>query len=87
MFSEESTFTQFYSFSRHVRRPVGKRNDHKFRVSAVKQCAKVMVWGAFSGKGGQGGLLQHAQTIDAVYRGILEEKLSLFMQNHNVHHC
>src|ERR1043165_6793376 len=44
LFSDESTFTQFYSFSRHVRRPVGKRNDPKYCTSAVKQCAKLMVW-------------------------------------------
>lgn len=36
-FSDESTFTQFYSFVRHVRRPVGKRHDPKYCVIAVKQ--------------------------------------------------
>ena len=55
LFSDESTFTQFYSFSGHVRRPIGKRNAPKYCTSAVKQCAKFMVWGAFSGKAGRGG--------------------------------
>ena len=35
LFSDESTFTQFYSFSRHVRRPVGKKHDTRYCTSAV----------------------------------------------------
>lgn len=87
LFSDESTFTQFYSFSRHVRRPVGKRNDPKYCTSAVKQCAKLMVWGAFSGKGGRAAIwfMERGTTINAaVYKGILQDKLLTFRTVHGV---
>jgi len=86
-FSDESTFTQFYAFSRHVRRPAGKRNDPKYCTSAVKQCAKLMVWGAFSGKSGRGGIwfMPQGETINAaVYKSILEEKLLRFREIHGI---
>lgn len=81
MYSDESTFTQFYSFTRHVRRPPGKRHDPKYCTAAVKQCAKLMVWASFSGKAGRGGLwfMPPGETITAAtYQSILEEKLLPF---------
>jgi transposase len=89
MFSDESTFTQFYAFSRHVRRPAGKRDDPRYCTSSVKQSAKLMVWGCFSGKGGRGGLwfMPKGETITAaVYRSVLETKLINFLRIHDVEH-
>jgi transposase len=86
-FSDESTFTQFYAFTRHVRRPVGKRNDPKYCTSAVKQCAKLMVWGSFSGNSGRGGIwfMPPGQTITAaVYTDVLQNKLLHFREIHQV---
>jgi transposase len=87
MFSDESTFTQFYSFARHVRRPIGSRYDPKYCTSAVKQSAKLMVWAAFSGKGGRGGIwfMPDGRTINAgVYQTILQDKLLPFRAIHGV---
>ena len=87
LFSDESTFSQFYAFSRHVRRPVGKRHDPKYCISSVTQYAKLMVWGSFSGKGGRAGIwfMKNGETINAkVYQGILTQKLQQFRQIHDV---
>ena len=72
----------FWSF-----RPIGKRNDPRYCIIAVKQCAKVMVWGALSGKGGRGGIwfMPVGETINAaVYQHIPEDKLLIFRQIQNV---
>lgn len=87
LFSDESTFTQFYSFVPYVRRPVGRRFELQYCVGSVKQSKKVMVWGCFSGKGGRGGLwfARDGETINAaVYQNILAEKLPNFMGIHQV---
>ena len=76
LFSDETTFTQFYLFSRHVRRPVGKRYDTRYCTSAVKQASKLMVWGAFSGKRGHAGIwfMPSNQTMNAkVYKEVLHD--------------
>src|SRR6218665_1929361 len=54
MFSDESTFTQFYSFCRHVRRLAKQRYNPKYVIPTVKQASKIMVWGALSGAGWAG---------------------------------
>ena len=82
-FSDESTFTQFYAFCRHVRRPVNTRYDKKYCTANVKQAAKIMVWGAFSGKGGRGPLWfmpPNTSINGLVYKNLLEEKLLDFME-------
>src|SRR6218665_3059686 len=64
IFSDESTFTQFYSFCRHVRRPAKQRYNPKYLIPTVKQPPKFMVWGAVSGVGQLGyGLCQKAQQL------------------------
>jgi len=66
MFSDESTFTQFYSFCRHVRRPAKQRYNPKYVIPTVKQAPKIMVWGALSGAGRAGlgyGLCQKTQQL------------------------
>jgi len=85
MFSDESTFTQFYSYCRHVRRPAGKRYDSKYMVPRVKQAPKVMVWGSISafGRGGLWFMPQDTTINGAVYLQILKDKLPAFMNIHN----
>lgn len=89
LFSDESTFTQFYSFCRHVRRPVGQRFNPRYTVATVKQAPKVMVWGCVSGAGGRGGLwvMPKNTTINGtVYLNILKEKVNNFIQIHGATH-
>lgn len=84
MFSDESTFTQFYSYCRHVRRPALKRYCPKYVVPTVKQAPKVMVWGAVSAFGRAGlWIMPKNTTINgATYLGILQQKLPGFMAIH-----
>jgi len=84
MFSDESTFTQFYSYCRHVRRPPNKRYDTKYMVPTVRQAAKVMIWGAVSAAGRAGlWIMPKNTTINGkVYLGVLQDKLPNFMQIH-----
>ena len=48
IFSDESSIEQFANHSRNVRRPPGKRYDPKFVLPTVKNCPKVMIWGAIT---------------------------------------
>lgn len=85
MFSDESTISQFYAFTRHVRRPPKKRFCSRYIVTTVKNAPKVMVWGAISAKG-RGGLwfMPEGTTINAAaYLGILKEKLLRFLTIHD----
>ena len=66
---------------------MGKRNALKYCTSAVKQCAKLMVWGAFSGKAGCGWIwfMEQGTTINStIYKSILEEKMLRFRQIQDV---
>lgn len=86
MFTDESTFTQFNAYVPYVRRPVGTRHDTRYCVSSAKQSAKVMVWGAFSGKRGRAGLwfMPQGTTMNSrVYREVLEDHLLPFMTIHD----
>lgn len=77
MFSDESTFSQFSSYVRHVRRPPGQRYNLRYVVPTVKQAPTVMVWACFSGHG-RGGIwfMPKNTTINgAVYLDILKDKL------------
>ena len=57
MFSDENIFRLVRGTSKTIRRPSGSdRYDPKFTVKTVNHPAQVMVWGAFSGKGGREGL-------------------------------
>ena len=81
MFSDESTFSQFSSYVRHVRRPPGQRYNLRYVVPTVKQAPTVMVWACFSGRG-RGGIwfMPKNTTINAVvYRDILKDKLAAHM--------
>jgi len=81
MFSDESTFSQFSSYVRHVRRPSGQRFNLRYVVPTVKQAPTVMVWASFSGRG-RGGIwfMPKNTTINgAVYLDILKDKLTPHM--------
>lgn len=88
MFSDESTFTQFYSFCRHVRRPPKERHNPRYIIPTVKQAPKVMVWGAVSGAGRAGlWIMPKNTTINGkVYLDVLKQKLPPFLQIHNATH-
>jgi hypothetical protein len=84
MFSDESTFSQFASYVRHVRRPKKQRYNVRYVVPRVKQAPTSMVWACFSGRG-TGGIwfMPKNTTINgAVYLSILQDKLQLHMNNH-----
>lgn len=55
MFSDESTFSQFSSYTRHVRRPRNQRYNMRYVVPTVKHAPTTMVWGSFCGSG-RGGI-------------------------------
>ena len=85
--SDESTFTQFYSLSRHGRRAVGEQYDTRYCTSAVKQASKLMVWGAFSGKRGHAGIwfMPSNQTMNAkVYKEVLKKELLPFVRTYEI---
>jgi transposase len=85
MFSDESTFSQFSSFVRHVRRPKNQRYNMRYVVPTVKQAPTTMVWASFCGRG-RGGLwfMPKNTTINGpVYLSVLQDKLVPHMQIHN----
>src|SRR6185436_2286437 len=88
LFSDESTFTQFYSFCRHVRRPQNQRHNPRYVIPTVKQAPKVMIWGAVSGYGRAGlWIMPKNSTITgSVYLNLLKEKLPPFLAIHNISH-
>lgn len=84
MFSDESLIKQFYSFSTHIRRPVGQRYNLKYTVPRVKNSPSQMIWGSISAAG-RGALwfMPPDTTINAkVYLSILKDKLPNFMAIH-----
>ena len=57
MFSDESTFRLVRGQSKVIRRPVNTpRHDPRYTIKTAKHSDSVMIWGAFSGTHGQGGL-------------------------------
>ena len=86
LFSNESTFQQFFVRKRHVRRPTGKRYDDKYRVSTMKHPPSQMIWGTMSQHGiGDLFFLRSGTTMNGEkYVQLLSDKLQLHMQ---VHRC
>ena len=81
LFSDESTFSQYASYVRHVRRPVNQRYNMRYVVPTVKQAPTTMIWGSFGARG-RGGIwfLPKNTTINgAVYLDILKAKLDPHM--------
>lgn len=85
MFSDESMISQFYAFTRHVRRPPNTRFCNRYIVPTVKNAPKLMVWGAISAKGRSGlWFMPEGSTINgAVYLDVLKDKLPQFMAIHD----
>ena len=86
MFSDESTFSQFATSTKLVRRPKNQRYNTRYVVPTVKNAPTVMVWGSFSGRG-RGGIwfMPKNMTINGtVYLGILKDKLQPRM---NINAC
>ena len=85
MFSDESTFLQFASYSSHVRRPIGSSPENpRYIQASVKHPPSIMVWGCFSSQG-RGGLyfLPKGQTMNATrYIDVLDSHLLAFMSIH-----
>ena len=90
MFSDESTFRLVRGGSRLVRRPPGtSRYDPKYTVKTVKHPDSVMVWGAFSGNHGRGGLYFLPKNVTmrgANYLEVLEQHMVPFWHIHQCHH-
>ena len=84
MFSDESTFRMVRGASNVVRRPRRvSRYEEKYTVKTVKHPDSVMVWGAFDGVYGRGGLyfLPKGQTMNgATYLNVLQEHMQQFYQ-------
>lgn len=80
MFSDETTITQLYAFTRHVRRPINRRFDDKYLVPTVKNAPKIMIWGAICSQGRCGlWFMPKNTTINgSVYLQILKDKLPVF---------
>ena len=88
MFSDESMFRLINPRAQTVRRSSTQRwYLQKFTVKTMKHLASVMIWGCFSGKGGQGSLyflpLNCTMKMDR-YMSVLEEKLFPWMGFHHV---
>jgi hypothetical protein len=85
MFSDESLIKQFYSFSSHVRRPIGQRYNRRYTLPRVKHSPLVMVWGSMSYAGaGPLHFVPQGSTINAdVYLKILQNHLFTSMADHS----
>ena len=90
MFSDESTFRLVRGGSRLVRRPPGaSRYDSKYTVKTVKHPDSVMVWGAFSGNYGRGGLYFLPKNVTmkgSNYLEVLDQHLLPFWHIHECNH-
>lgn len=82
LFSDESTFSQFRSYVRHVRRPRNERYNTRYVIPSVRQAPTTMVWGCFSGTGrGSLWFMPKNTTINGEkYLSILKDKLLLSMR-------
>ena len=82
LFSDESTFSQFRSYVRHVRRPTNQPYNTRYVIPSVRQAPTTMVWGSFSGTG-RGGLWfmpKNTMINGQKYLSILKDKLLLNME-------
>lgn len=88
MFSDESTFRLVRGGSKVIRRPsYVSRYDPRYTVKTVKHPDSVMVWGAFSGNKGRGGLYFLPKNItmkSTNYIEVLREHLLTFW---DIHEC
>lgn len=87
MFSDESTFRLIRGTSKIVRRPRdASRYDPKYTVKTVKHPDSVMVWGAFSGNKGRGGLFFLPKNVTMKsdnYIDVLRDHMVKFWEIHD----
>ena len=90
MFSDESTFRLVRGGYKLVRRPQGvSRYDSKYTIKTVKHPESVMVWGAFSGNKGRGGLYFLPKNVTMRgdnYLGVLDQHMLPFWDIHQCNH-
>ena len=85
MWTDESTFEQFGTRVKHIRRPPKTRHHPGYVVQTMKHPLKQMVWGSMSAKGRAGlfflpaGMTMNSKT----YLNVLKDKLRLHMTVHN----
>lgn len=86
MWSDESTFTQFGSFTSFVRRPKGFRFVQRYTTATIKHPESIMAWGCIStyGRGGLTILKKNERMNSRRYIQLLDGKLQVFM---NIHSC
>ena len=90
MFSDESTFRLVRGGYKLVRRPQGvSRYASKFTIKTVKHLESVMVWGAFSGNKGRGGLYFLPKNVTMrgdKYLRVLDQHMLPFWDIHQCNH-
>ena len=88
MFSDESTFRLVRGESKIVRRPSNvSRYDPKYTVKTVKHPDSVMVWGAFSGNKGRGGLYFLPKNVTMRGTNYLEVLKQHMLPFWEIHRC
>ena len=77
MWTDESTFEQFGTRAKHIRRPVGQRYKMQYTVQTMKHPIKQMIWGAISvhGKAGLFFLPKGTTMNGNRYLNLLKDKL------------
>ena len=90
MFSDESTFRLVRGGYKLVRRPQGvSRYASKCTIKTVKHPESVMVWGAFSGNKGRGGLYflpKNVKMRGDNYLRVLDQHMLPFWDIHQCNH-
>ena len=90
MFSDESTFPLVKRQSKVIRRPINvPRHDPRYTVKTAKHSDGVMVWGAFSGTHGRGGLYLLPKNVtmrESNCLQVLQNHLLLFWGIHHSTH-
>ena len=90
MFSDESTFRLVREGYKLVRRPQGvSRYASMYTIKTVKHPESVMVWGAFSGNKGRGGLYFLPKNVTMRgdnYLRVLDQHMLLFWDIHQCNH-
>ena len=90
MFSDESTFRLVRGGYKLVRRPQGvSRYASKYTIKTAKHPESVMVWGAFSGNKGRGGLYFLPKNVTMRgdnYLRVLDQHMLPFWDIHQCNH-
>lgn len=86
LFSDESSMQQFSARAKCIRRPFGKRYDHRYTIPTVKHPPSQMIWGAMSATGTAALYFLPPKTTmnGSRYLNLLRDKLKLHMA---VHRC